>query len=191
MALTAAALLLFGCAPQRQLNKAGAFDVANNGIAFLSLGRTADTAITTLNLEFRSVSTKEERTFTASTKRALNFSKGLIDNPDEVLEVVGHELPPGYYAITKVSGFSTGRELSINSNRPFAFLFQVNAGEAVYLGSFKMVSASGRYSTYVSDEMVRDSEIMKKLRPEASAMPVRRDLPYERGGFPFVIVPPK
>jgi hypothetical protein len=174
-------------------------DLSRTGVAFMSLGSADKCAMGVFSIDFRSMAgSTPDMSFEAVTRNMSGVSNAVIQSPTSCVEVVGFSLPPGDYRIWGSKWFvDLGTQSDhIRSTLAIPVPFTVKAGEVAYLGSFQMVFVYGKNylgksvlsggAYAVGNELQRDSERLRALRPELTGIPVNLQLPPDdKGGNGF------
>jgi hypothetical protein len=170
-------------------------DLGRNGVAFMTLG-SADKCIGGVHsITFQAASgSGPELSFDAATTSMQGVSDHVIQTPQSCVQLVGMSLPPGEY---RISGFKWFQDFGtqtqrLSAARPVSVPFTVKAGQITYLGSFQMsfvygktvpgrtAPAAAEYD--VGDELRRDADWLRAMRPEFTGIPVTTQLPPDDGG---------
>lgn len=143
-----AGALLSACAPFVQLD--GKYDGEDAGYAVLSLGAAKPVHFSSLTLHYRPAGSAEsdrvEGQFFFAPPWLPSSGRPDFDTAHEQGVVIVAALAPGDYEIFSTTAFENYGtvQTTFKSSRPFSIPFTVRAGEAVYLGSFRSRTLTGK-----------------------------------------------
>ncbi len=131
-------------------------------------------------IAFTSVSNPQKSDyFMAIPDNTFADHKDTIRTDTAVVDIYAIELDPGDYVINDYKAYTDNGMLSrrFKSKEATPIRFTVSAGEIIYLGSFQLLQPNSMAPYYaVTDELARDVERFRLLRPNLKAIAVRKSI---------------